>query len=107
MLDTEDADGARGEPMAAVRAFRWDFIAANSSANLFLHGMRNNEAVSFCIVVFAGSGAGVPNPAALATLTEGQTLRHVDGTVARRFHVQNNAPFNSCTVDLLMIRETF
>ncbi len=93
--------------MAARRVFRWDFIAANSGAGLFLHGMRDNQAVSFCIVAFAGSGAGVSNPVARATLTEGETLRHVDGTVARRFHVQNNAPFNSCTVDLLMLTETF
>ena len=93
--------------MAAQRIYRWDYIAPNEGTNLFYHGYDDNTAVSYSIVVYAGFGDGVPFPAAHATLTQGETFRHVDGTTARKVYVQNNAPFNSCTVDLLELSESF
>jgi hypothetical protein len=40
-------------------------------------------------------------------VTQGETFRHVDGTVARKVYIQNLAPFNPCAVDLLQIVESF
>ncbi len=85
----------------AVLDIGWATIAANSSLSWFNHGFNNNDAVTYSIVVFAASAPGVPNPAAHATLTQGETFRHVDGTVARKFYIQNNAPFNPCDVHVL------
>jgi hypothetical protein len=93
--------------MAANLEFRFDFIAPNSSAGVFIHGYGNREAVAYSAVVFPGSGAGVPNPLGKVNMTLGETLRHVDGTIGRTVNVQNLAPFNSCTVDILILRESF
>lgn len=93
--------------MAARRVYRFDYIAPNSGAGVFIHGYGNQETVSYSAVVYAGFGAGVWNPLGHATLSEGEVFRHVDGTVARRLHVQNNAPFNSCTVDINQTTERF
>jgi hypothetical protein len=78
-----------------------DSVAANSSTNWFIHGFTNKEAVAFSIVVFPGTGAGVPNPVAHATLTQGESFQHVDGTKAYKIYIQNNAPFNSCDFRVL------
>ena len=93
--------------MAANLAYRFDYIAPNGSTSVFLHGYSNNEAVNYSAVVYAGFGEGVPFPKGHATVTQGETFRHVDGTVARKVYVQNNAPFNSCTVDILQQVESF
>ncbi|MEW2303924.1 hypothetical protein AB0958_28830 [Streptomyces sp. NPDC006655] len=55
----------------------------------------------YSIIVFPGEGEGVPNPVAHATLTQGESFQHVDGTTAYKFYIQNNAPFNSCNVHVL------
>lgn len=93
--------------MAARLRYRFDYIAPNGSASVFMHGYSNRQAVSYSAIVYAGSGAGVPFPAGRINMTQGETYRHVDGTVARKVYVQNLAPFNSCTVDILEIIETF
>lgn len=85
----------------AVRDIGWVTIASNSSTSWFVHGFTNNEAVAFSIVVFPGSGPGVPNPSGHATLTQGESFQHVDGTFAYKIYIQNNAPFNSCDVHIL------
>jgi hypothetical protein len=84
----------------------WDTIAANGSVSWFLHGFGATEAVSFSISVFPGTGAGVPFPQAHATLTQGESFEHVDGTKAYKIYIQNNAPFNSCNVHILAQSET-
>jgi hypothetical protein len=81
-------------------------IAANSGTDWFVHGWSDKQAVTYSLVVFPGSGAGVPNPVGHATLTQGQYFLHVDGTFAQTVHIQNNAPFNSCVVHLLAIVES-
>ncbi|MCC3773292.1 hypothetical protein [Streptomyces sp. UNOB3_S3] len=85
----------------AVIDLGWDTIAANSSTNWFVHGWSQNESVVFSIVVFPGTGEGVPNPLGHATLTQGESFQHVDGTSAYKIYMQNNAPFNSCSVHVL------
>jgi len=69
--------------MAAQLVFKFDFIAPNSGTSVFLHGYNNRQAVNYSAVVHAGSGPGVPNPAGHMNMTQGETFRHVDGTVAR------------------------
>ena len=85
----------------AVRDIGWAAIAANQSFQWFIHGFTATESVIFSIVVFPGTGAGVRFPAAHATLTQGESFEHVDGTKAYKVYIQNNAPFNSCDVHLL------
>jgi hypothetical protein len=93
--------------MPANLEYRFTYIAPNTGANVFIHGYAENAAVVYSARVYAGSGPGVPNPVGHATISQGETFRHVDGTVARKVYVQNQAPFNSCTLDVLKIIETF
>jgi hypothetical protein len=90
-----------------ARDIGWTTIAANSSTPWFVHGWGANDAVTYAIVVFPGTGPGVLNPAAHATLTQGESFKwSVDGTFAHTVQVRNNAPFNSCSVHLIAIVET-
>ncbi|MFE6098868.1 hypothetical protein ACFVQ4_02775 [Streptomyces laurentii] len=89
-----------------VQDVLWDTVAANSSTNWFIHGYSATEAVVFSIVVFPGTGEGVPYPVAHATLTQGESFQHVDGTQAYKIYIQNNAPFNSCDFHVLAIVES-
>ncbi len=93
--------------MPANLVFRFDYVAPNGSTSLFIHGYSNREAVNYSAVVYAGSGPGVLFPRGHIKLTQGETFRHVDGTVARKVYIQNVAPFNSCTVDVLETVENF
>ena len=93
--------------MAASRVYRFDYLAPNSSASVFIHGYSNTQAVNYSAVVYPGTGVGVPYPLGHITVTQGETFAHVDGTVGRLVSVQNLAPFNSCTVDILQIIESF
>ena len=93
--------------MAARREYRFDYIAPNAGTGVFIHGYDNTEAVSYSAVVYAGSGEGVPFPLGHIRMTQTEVHRHVDGTVARTVNVQNLAPFNSCTVDILVLSESF
>jgi hypothetical protein len=84
----------------AVSEIGWTTLAANSGEEWFIHGWSNNHAVVYGIVVFAGTGAGVPNPVGRATLTQGRFFENF-GTRAQLIHIQNNAPFNTCNVRIL------
>lgn len=88
--------------MAAVD-IGWFTIAANSSLTAFWHGWTDSEAVYYCVVPFPGDGPGVLYPTGHATLTQGEALKHVDGTWGRWFTVQNNAPFNTCDAHVIAI----
>jgi len=86
----------------AVRDIGWDTIAAGGSTNWFIHGFASNESVVFSIVVFPGEALpGVPFPAAHATLAQGESFEHVDGTKAYKIYIQNHASFNACDVHIL------
>ncbi|MFD9498051.1 hypothetical protein [Streptomyces sp. NPDC060035] len=85
----------------AVFDIGWTSIASNGTFNWFIHGFNSKQAVAFSIVVFPGTGAGVPYPVGHATLTQGESFEHVDGTKAYKVYMRNNAPFNSCNVHLL------
>ena len=84
----------------AVRDIGWTTIAANAGTEWFIHGWSHNDAVTYSIVVFPGTG--VPFPLAKATLSQGTSHKwNVNGTFAHTIFIQNNAPFNSCNVHLL------
>lgn len=83
----------------AVRKIVDDTVAANSSTNWFIHGFTNKESVVFSIVVFPGTG--VTNPVGHATLTQGESFQHVDGTKAYKIYIRNHAPFNTCNFRVL------
>jgi hypothetical protein len=85
----------------AVLDIGWTSLAANASTDWFIHGYNAKQAVTYSIVVFPGSGDGVPFPKADATLFQGRYVQHVDGTFAQVITIRNNAPFNSCDVHLL------
>ncbi|UGT55185.1 hypothetical protein [Nocardia asteroides] len=55
--------------------------------------------MTYSIVVFPGSG--VPYPKADATIYQGRYVQHVDGTFGQVVTIRNNAPFNTCNVNLL------
>lgn len=93
--------------MTASRIYTFENMAPNSSQSIFIHGYSDNEAVNYSVIAFAGFGEGVPFPLARVLMTQGETTRHVDGTVARVITVQNLAPFNSCTVGILETKESF
>lgn len=90
--------------MAASSVYRFNYIAPNAGASLFFHGLSEGF-TSFSIRVYAGFGNGVPYPVGRATMKQDAFYRHVDGTMARMIEIQNLAPFNSCTVDLLLLEE--
>jgi hypothetical protein len=84
----------------AVIDMGWDTIAANGSTSWFMHGWAAEESVVFSIVVFPGEGP-VFTPTAHATLTQGESFQHVDGTKAYKIYIQNHAPFNAVNVHVL------
>jgi hypothetical protein len=69
--------------MSANLEWRWDYVGPNASASVFIHGYGNRQAVAYSAVVYAGSGAGVISPLGRVLFTEGDTVRHVDGTIGR------------------------
>ena len=81
----------------------WTTIAANGNTSWFIHGWGPKHAVTYSIVVFPGTGEGVPFPAGHATLTQGESFKWdiVDGSFAHTVHIQNNALFNSVDVHLI------
>lgn len=86
----------------AAEDIGWTTIAANSNVAWFIHGWGATDAVTYSIVVFPGTGAGVQFPEAHATLTQGESFQwNVDGTFAHTVQIRNNAPFNSCDVHLI------
>lgn len=91
----------------AVFDIGWTEIAANSATTWFIHGWGPNDAVTYSIVVFPGTGEGVPFPEGRATLTQGESLKwFVDGSFAHVVYIRNNAPFNSSDVHLIAKSET-
>jgi len=85
----------------AVHSVGWMTLAANQSGTWYVHDFSEDDVAFFSIVVIPGSGPGVINPLAHATITQGEKFQHNNGTQAYLVHLQNNAPFNSCQVQLL------
>lgn len=86
--------------MAAL-SWAWATLAPNATLNFYAWGLDNNEAATFSLIVFAGSGRGVPFPGARATLNQGEHFRDNNGTWGRKLVIKNNAPFNSINVHIV------
>ena len=93
--------------MSAGLEYRFSYIEANSGASVYIHGYAESLAVAYSARVYAIGAPGVPYPGGHCRLTDGEHHRHSDGTMARLLQVQNLAPFNPCTVDILILQEAF
>jgi hypothetical protein len=89
--------------MAALVEYRWDLIHANETVSVFIYGYADNDAVNYSAVVYGGYA---PFDIGHIKITQGETFRHVDGSVARTVYVENLAS-NFSKVDLLAINESF
>lgn len=90
--------------MAANLLYRIEYMAPNSSQGLFIHGYADNDFVAYSTVVYFIGGPGAVGH---VQLTQGETYRHVDGTVAHEIYVQNLAPDNPCAVDVIQLVESY
>jgi hypothetical protein len=86
------------------------YLGPYESDSVFIHGYANNQAVVYSAIVTPHPQPGgiYPPPPALGmmNMTQGETYRHVDDTVARKVYVQNLATANWCTIDIIEISET-
>ncbi len=93
--------------MAAQLIYKWGHIEPNAGVSVLCWGYSDRRAVNYSAVVYTGSGPGVLFPQGHILIGQGETFRHVDGTVARKVYIRNLAPFESCSVDLLQMAEEF
>jgi hypothetical protein len=82
----------------AVFDIGWTAIAMNESASWFVHGFNDSQSVVFSIVVSPGRCEALPD--AHATITQGESFEHVDGTKAYKVYLRNNG--NDCCVVRLL-----
>lgn len=75
--------------MSSDVAYTFLAVAPGDTPGIYRHGYGDNEAVNFCAVVANLGGAESGGP---ITITQGDTYRHVDGTVARTAYVHNSTP---------------
>lgn len=80
--------------MPAQEVYRFGYVAPGETTNIFIHNYSNKRAVAY-----SGVGEGLQQPAGSPyppqvhfTVSQGETYRHVDGTVARKVYVTNQAP---------------
>jgi hypothetical protein len=93
--------------MAAFVLGKFDYLAANTSASIYMSPYGDQEAAAQCVVVTGFSAPGVLNPLGKARLTVNEVTRGNDGKIGRLFTVQNVAPFNPCTISILELFESF
>jgi hypothetical protein len=87
--------------MAAYTVYRWDYINPYATVSVFVHGFSPKVAMVYSITPYV-ENSNWPNVA--ATLTQGQTYVHVDGTWARLATVQSNFQ-GPMTVDLNVLHD--
>jgi hypothetical protein len=91
----------------AWREYRFDYINSGASASVTIWGYADTEAVAYSSVVYTADGGTAYYPIAKAKMTVDDSTRWSDGSVARDITVQNLAEDNPCTVDVLIIAESF
>jgi hypothetical protein len=74
-----------------LECFRWEFIGNHETVGLFIHGYGEDDYVAFMVKPRLNSNVPSGAVAVKAQLTEGETHRHVDDTVARTIWVQNTS----------------
>jgi hypothetical protein len=75
----------------AAEVFRFDSLAPNETANLFVHGYGTNEYAGFSIVPQLASNVPPAAVSVRAQLTHGPTHFHVDQTVGFILSMQNQS----------------
>jgi hypothetical protein len=87
--------------------FSWQQIGANETVSLFIHGYGDGDYAAFMIKPRLASNEPPAAVTVKAQLIEGETHRHVDGTVARTISVHNTSvgpqPFISVHVTELRV----
>ncbi len=89
--------------MSSNVVYRYFQFEPHSSRGLFIHGYSDTEAVDYCLVVARLGGAETGGP---ITITQGETYRHVDGTVARKVYIANPTP-SWFHVDVIETKDPF
>ena len=89
--------------------YRYAYIAPDTTVSVFAHGFKVNQAVVYSAVVYPGTFVGGPHdvpidpPVGHINFSGTEVTQHVDGTVGRRFVIQNLAGWWSCAVDVLYL----
>jgi hypothetical protein len=76
----------------------------NTTGSVFIHGYANNKAVNYCAIIYPTPFdplVGDIEGGGPVIITQGETFRHIDGTVARKVRVQNLDMVNNCRVDIV------
>ena len=90
--------------MAAGRVYRFDYIDPSATVGVYHHGYGIQDAVAYSAVVYVENSNW---PDVSIDMTQTRVNRHVDGTVARTVWVTNSSWNSPCTVDILIIVESF
>jgi hypothetical protein len=80
--------------MATTRlaeVFSWQQIGGNETVGVFIHGYSDSDYAAFMIKPRLHSNVPPATVSVKAQLIEGETHRHVDGTVARTISVHNTS----------------
>lgn len=102
--------------MTAGIVWRFDYIKPGEKVSFYKPGYSDRQAVNYSAVVYSGGPPGGFGPftgpwvywvsLGHVALTQGETFRHWDRTIARKVHVQNLNTFTSCSVDVLQMVES-
>lgn len=89
-----------------MEVFRWHQLVWNENVGVFIHGYGDDDYAAFMAKPRLNSNVPPGAVQVKAQLTEGETHRHVDGTVARTIWVQNKSvgPQPFITVRLIELR---
>jgi hypothetical protein len=86
--------------MSAFKVYNFSYIAPGATVGVYVHGYPANMAMVYSMTPYILDSGTAYTPIAAATLTQGYTQNHVDGTWARTAYVQSNASFNDISADL-------
>jgi hypothetical protein len=94
--------------MVTSLLYRFDRIAPNTTASLFIHGYSSKDAAVYSVVIYNGFSQTNEFPQAHVTLTQGETFRWiVDGTVARKIYITNHQLFTQVAVDVIEMKDSY
>jgi hypothetical protein len=74
-----------------IEVFRWQRLVWDETVGLFIHGYGEDDYAGFMVKPRLSSNVPSGAVQVKAQLFEGETHRHVDGTVARTVWVQNKS----------------
>jgi hypothetical protein len=74
-----------------VDLLSWTRLSPNETAGFFIHGYGEDDYAAFMVKPSLSSNVPPAAVAVKAQLIEGETHRHVDGTVARSIFIKNTS----------------